>query len=157
MALGAALLGGVILISAAFRGQLDTTVLGTYLAGRVRPFHLVIALLTLAVGALSAAEIVTLGYIERRSQLGALRALGWPRSEIVKLIAGQGLSIGTAGGLIGAVAVVVAGLVLKAGPSALELGVAAALGMALLATAIAVAAPLIHAYRASPADALRGE
>jgi putative ABC transport system permease protein len=63
--LGAAMLGMVVLVAAAFRGQLDTTVLGVYLGERVRPFHVAVALLTLAIGALAAGQIVTLGYLER--------------------------------------------------------------------------------------------
>src|SRR6266487_2190880 len=77
IALGAAMLGGVVLVAAAFRGQLDTTVLGVYLGERVRPFHVAVAALTLAIGALAAGQIVTLGYLERQAQLAALRALGW--------------------------------------------------------------------------------
>src|SRR6266511_463315 len=94
IALGAAMLGGVVLVAAAFRGQLDTTVLGVYLGERVRPFHVAVAALTLAIGALAAGQIVTLGYLERQAQLAALRALGWPRAHVLRLLAAQGLALG---------------------------------------------------------------
>jgi putative ABC transport system permease protein len=157
IALGAATLGVLVLISAAFRGQLDTTVLGTYLAGEVRPFHLVLAGLTLVVGAIAAAEVVTLSYLERRSHLGALRALGWPASAVLRFLVAQASVLGLGGGLAAAVVVVVVGLLLQAPVSAIGLGLLAALGMTFVATAIAVIAPLAHAYRANPADSLRGE
>lgn len=157
IALGAAILGVVVLISVAFRGQLDTTVLGTYLAGQVRPFHFVLAGLTLAVGAIAAAEVVTLSYLERRANLGALRALGWPASAVVRFLATQATILGLAGGLASAVAVTAVGILLRAPYTAIGWGLLAAIGMTLVATAIAVAAPLAHAYRANPADALRGE
>jgi hypothetical protein len=38
----ALLLGGILLLVVGFAGVLDTTVLGAYLFGLVRPFHLVI-------------------------------------------------------------------------------------------------------------------
>jgi ABC-type antimicrobial peptide transport system permease subunit len=157
IALGAAIFGVLVLISVAFRGQLDATVLGTYLAGQVRPFHLVLASLTLIVGAIAAAEIVTLSYLERRSHLGALRALGWPASAVVKLLAIQATALGLAGGLVSAVVVLIAGALLQAPYSAIGWGLLAAIGMTFVATSIAVAAPLTLAYRANPADALRGE
>lgn len=157
IALGAAILGVVVLISLAFRGQLDTTVLGTYLSGEVRPFHLVLAGLTLIVGAIAAAEVVTLSYLERRSHLGALRALGWPAWAVVKLLAIQATLIGVAGGVVSALVVLAAGILLQASYAAIGWGLLAAVGMTFVATAIAVAAPLTLAYRANPADALRGE
>ena len=157
IALGAATLGVLVLISAAFRGQLDTTVLGTYLAGEVRPFHLVLAGLTLVVGAIAAAEVVTLSYLERRSHLGALRALGWPASAVLRFLLAQASVLGLGGGLAAAVVVVATGLVLEAPLGAIGWGLLAALSMTFLATAIAVMAPLAHAYRTNPADSLRGE
>lgn len=157
IALGAATLGVLVLVSAAFRGQLDTTVLGTYLAAEVRPFHVVLAGLTLVVGAIAAAEVVTLSYLERRSGLGALRALGWPASAVVRLLVAQATVLGVAGGVAALAVVGAAGLLLQAPLGAVGLGALAAAGMSLLATATAVAAPLVHAYRANPADALRGE
>ena len=157
IALGAAIFGVLVLISVAFRGQLDATVLGAYLAGQVQPFHLVLASLTLIVGAIAAAEIVTLSYLERRSHLGALRALGWPALAVVKLLAIQASALGIAGGLVAAVVVLTAGVLLQAPYSAMGWGFVAAIGMTFVATSIAVAAPLTLAYRANPADALRGE
>jgi putative ABC transport system permease protein len=157
IALGAAIFGVLVLISVAFRGQLDTTVLGTYLAGQVQPFHLVLASLTLIVGAIAAAEVVTLSYLERRSHLGALRALGWPALAVVKLLAIQASALGLAGGLVSAFVVWTAGVLLQAPYSAIGWGLSAAIGMTIVATSIAVAAPLTLAYRANPADALRGE
>jgi ABC-type antimicrobial peptide transport system permease subunit len=157
VAIGAALVGGVLLISTAFRGQLDTTVLGAYLAGRVRPFHAVLAALTLVVGAIAAAEIVTLGYLERRPQLGALRALGWPRRQLSALVAAQAAALGAGGGLLGALFTLGLGWALSAPPGPALTGVLGALITAVLATALAAVAPVTQAYAGDPADVLRGE
>jgi hypothetical protein len=157
IALGASTLGVLVLIAAAFRGQLDTTVLGTYISGEVRPFHLVLAALTVVVGAIAAAEVVTLSYLERRAQLGALRALGWPASAVVRFLVAQVAVLGVAGAVVAAIVVTLVGLLLHAPVSAVGWGLLGAAGMSALATATAVIAPLAHAYRANPADAIRGE
>lgn len=157
VAIGAALVGGVLLISTAFRGQFDTTVLGAYMAGRVRPFHAVLAALTLVVGAIAAAEIVTLGYLERRPQLGVLRALGWPRRQLSALVAAQAAALGAGGGLLGALVTLGVGWALSAPPGPVLTGVGGALVTAVLATALAAIAPVTHAYAGDPVDVLRGE
>ena len=84
----------------------------------MRPFHRVIALLTVGVGAITTSEIMTLIYIERRSHLGALRALGWPRSKVLKMLAGQAFALGLAGGLVASALIATAGLALGARPGA---------------------------------------
>jgi len=157
VALGAALMGAVVLIAIAFRGQLDTTLLGTYLAARIHPFHLVLAALTLAIGALAAGQVITLSYLERQPQLAVLRALGWPRSDIAWLIGMQALALGIVGGLAAALMTVVLGLVVgaTAGPVVLACGLA--LAVAAAGATLAGVGPMVHAFRATPARALRGE
>jgi putative ABC transport system permease protein len=155
--LGAAMLGGVVLIATAFRGRLDTTVLGVYLAGRVHPFHLVVAVLTLGIGALAAGQVVTLGYLERQTQLAVLRALGWPRRQVLRLLGAQGLALGVAGGLAGALAVWAMAGITGATPGATGRAAAAAGGAALAATVLAIAGPLAYAVGSRPAGTLRGE
>ncbi len=157
LALGATLVGGIELVAAGFRGQLDTTVLGTYLSGQVRPFHFVVAGLTLAVGALAAAEVVTLTYLERRVQLATLRALGWPRGEVVKMLLGQAIGLGLIAAAIAVAISIAAGLALSASPIVILGSAATALAMTVIATGIAVIVPLTHAYAADPAAGLRGE
>jgi ABC-type lipoprotein release transport system permease subunit len=157
LALGATLLGGIVLISAGFRGQLDTTILGTYLSGQVRPFHFVVAGLTLAVGAIAAAQVITLTYLERRVQLATLRALGWSRAEVVKMLLGQAIGLGLIAAVIAVAATMAAGLALSASSVVIVGAAATALGMSIVTAGIAVIAPLSHAYAADPAAGLRGE
>lgn len=157
LALGAALLGGIELIAAGFSGQLDTTLLGTYLSGQVMPFHFVIAGLTLAVGAIAAAQVITLAYVERRVHLATLRALGWPRAEVVKMLLGQAIGLGLMAAVIAVAFSIAAGLALSASPVVILGSAGTALAMTVVATGIAVIAPLSHAYAADPAAGLRGE
>jgi putative ABC transport system permease protein len=155
VALGAAMFGLVLLVTEAFRGSLDLTVLGVYLGGRVRPFHIAIAVLTVVIGAMAAGQVVTLGYLERQAQLAALRSLGWSRRHLLRLLGAQGLAIGAAGGGIGAGVSWLGGIVLAAPPAAIVQSTVASLAVALVATAVAITGPLAHAYRAAPAAALR--
>jgi len=155
--LGASLLGVVILVALAFQGQLDTTVLGIFLSGRVRPFHLLIALLTLAIGGLIAGEVMALAYLERQPHFATLRALGWTRVHLAVFLVTQGSVVGVLGGFVAAITVLLAAVARQPpGPSI----VLAALGSALsavLATMLAVAAPLLQAVTRRPGEVLRGE
>jgi ABC-type antimicrobial peptide transport system permease subunit len=157
VALGTSLLGGIVLAANAFRHRLDVTRLGAFLGSQVRPFHVAIAVIALACGAIAAGEIVVLGYLEREQEFGMLRAVGWPRSRVVAVLSAQGLAMGAAGGLFGAAAVVAGGLIAGEPGAAVAQGAVVAVGAAGLATGLAVAGPLVLAYRASPARALRGE
>jgi ABC-type antimicrobial peptide transport system permease subunit len=157
VALGAVLVGSVTLVVIGFNGRLDATVLGVYLAAQVRPFHLVIAGLTLAVGALAAGEIVSLGYLRRETAFATLRAIGWSPRLIMRFLVVQALTIGLLGGIVGAAVTLVVARILQAATGPTELGVAAAMGAALLATLAAAMGPAVLVRRAVPAAILRGE
>lgn len=155
--LGAVLVGSVVLITLAFNGRLDSTVLGVYLAAQVRPFHLAIAVLTLAVGALAAAEIVSLGYLRRQAAFATLRAIGWPSLLVARFLIGQALVIGLLGGLVGSGGTLVVARFLQAPPLPTVLSLAAAIGVSAAATLLSGLGPALLAVRAVPADILREE
>src|SRR5437773_11597093 len=62
------------------------------------------------------AEVAAVGLIplERRVHLAALRALGWPRRDVVLLLAGQAGVLGLTGGLLASAAVWRLGVALDA-------------------------------------------
>ena len=157
VAISGTLLGAMIAIEVSFRGQLDTTVLGVYLAGRVQPFHLAVAALTLAIGALAAAQAIALQYLERQPALAMLRAIGWRKADVVAYVAGDALALAALGAVLAAGLVGVLMLVLNTSSSALVIAVSAAVVAPLVAITIATAGTLVHAFRISPATLLRGE
>jgi len=157
VALSGTLLGVMIAVEATFRGQLDATVLGVYLAGRVQPFHLAVAFLTLVIGAIAAAQAITLNYLERQSELAMLRSIGWRAADVAMYVAGQALAVGALGGVVAAGLVGLIMLVLNTGTVALLIAVTAALLAPVVAVTVAVAGTLMHAYRIAPAVLLRGE
>jgi predicted lysophospholipase L1 biosynthesis ABC-type transport system permease subunit len=157
VAVSGTLLGAMVAIEASFRGQLDATVLGVYLAGRVEPFHLAVAALTLVVGAVAAGQAVALHYLERQPELAMLRAIGWRRGDVVAYVAGGALALAALGAVAAAGLVAVVMLVLDSGLSALLIAVTAAAIAPAVAITIATAGTLGHAFRISPAALLRGE
>jgi MFS family permease len=157
VALATALLGGILLLVLGFAGTLDTTILGTYLSGRVRPFHLATGALTLAVAAMAVAQVITTAYLEREPDLAALRALGWPRSALGTYLLAQAAAIGLLGGVVGAGLTVAIGVALTAAPQAILIA-AGTVGLAALLLSLgASVGPLVYAYRSQPAQRLHGE
>lgn len=157
IAIGAGLAGGIALVAAGFAGALDTTLLGVHLSARVRPFHVVIVVLTLVVAALAAGTITTIGYLERQPEFAALRALGWPRRALLRVILGQAAVIGVSGGLFGALATMFFATILSAPLAASATASAVAALGGLLAAVCAGLGPALHAVRSRPGEVLRGE
>jgi len=108
--------------------------------------------------------VVTVHVVQRRRQIGALRALGAPRFAVfaivwgeVLLIAGTGLSLGFGLGYVAARALssaftAASGFAL---PVAFAAGDLVRLGVLLGVTALVASLPALLAYRQSPASALR--
>jgi putative ABC transport system permease protein len=105
--LGSGICGSVLLIVIAFRDQLGPTTLGQHLDAQVRLFDVVIAGASLIAGSLAAGQVVSLSFLDRRAELATLRALGWPRSAVARLVAVQAALVGLAGIVVGATAVIV--------------------------------------------------
>jgi ABC-type antimicrobial peptide transport system permease subunit len=149
VALGATLVGLVVLVAAGFRATLDTTVLGTALDTQVRPFHVVLAGLSLTVGAGAAAQVVLLAWLSRRHQLGVLKALGWSGLRLAALVCWQAGLVGLGGAVIGIPVVVGCAGVLEAPPAATGLAVVATLAGCLAATLAAAVGPCVLALAVS--------
>ncbi len=100
---------------------------------------------------------MTLSYLERQPHLATLRALGWSRGLVVRLLAGQALALGLAGGSVGVLAVVAAGKILGAPVQVTLAAALSSLLVALLATGLAATVPLALAHRLSAPAALHDE
>jgi putative ABC transport system permease protein len=157
VALGASVIGLVVLVVLAFQGQLDTTLLGLDLSGKVRPFHAAIAVLTVLIGGLTAGEVMALAYLERRPHFATLRALGWRQAHVTLVLATQGVGIGLMGGLLGALVVVVGGTLLRASTASISQAMTASIVGALIATLLGIAGPLAYVMASRPGSVLRGE
>ncbi|TMG24833.1 MAG: ABC transporter permease [Chloroflexi bacterium] len=157
IALGAALLASLVLVVVAFRGELDSTVLGVDLAGRVRPFHFVLAALTVAIASLGAGQIVSLSYLERRPQLAVLRALGWSRTDLGAMIAIQVVVIACAALVLSTSVVLAAATLTGASAQATWTALGASLAAVVLSSTIAASLPVVQVYAGTVIAALREE
>jgi putative ABC transport system permease protein len=156
MAIASTLVGGLILVANGFAGQLDTTVLGTYLAFRVQGFHVILAALALVVGSLAGGVVVLLGYLERQPQLAALRALGWPARSVATVVVANAAIVGLLGATISVPAIWVLSRTLGADPRSTILAISGAIVALSASSLLAGAGPFVHAYRSNPARVLRG-
>jgi len=157
IALGAALLASLVLVVVAFGGELDSTVLGVDLAGRVRPFHFVLAALTVAIASLGAGQIVSLSYLERRPQLAVLRALGWSRTDLGAMIAIQVVVIACAALVLSTSVVLAAATLTGASAQATWTALGASLAAVVLSSTIAASLPVVQVYAGTVIAALREE
>jgi hypothetical protein len=147
--LGAALVGLVALVATAFRAQLDTTVLGAALDTQIRPFHVVLATLTLTLGTAAVAQVTLTAWVGRRRELGMLKALGWSSLRMVGMVCWQALILAAGGITIAVPAVLAAAALLETPVGAAAAAVATSLGACLLSAAGGAIAPSVMALTAS--------
>jgi putative ABC transport system permease protein len=145
IALGAILVGVVVLAFGEYSGQLDNTLLGRGLAARVRPFHIVLAALTLSVGAIAGAQTLTLAWVARRQQYGMLRALGWSRRRLVALAGCQAALLGGFALVLAAVPVGVFATATHASAHATAAALAATVAASVIAAVAAAIVPIATA------------
>jgi hypothetical protein len=154
IAVGAGLLGGVVLVEVAFRGTLDTTVLGHYLSAEVQPFHIALGAIAFLVGTCASSQILLLSYLERLPHMATLRALGWSRSHAGAFIAVQGATLGVIGGVLAMAGVISVGVVIHAPPAGTVAAALTAAGVAVVGGLVASLAPVAMVYRRGVASAL---
>lgn len=154
-ALAAALVVLLLAVTVDRQGYLTGTLLGEFILVRIERFHFVLAALGLGLSTGAMGSTLLGGVVERRSEIGVLKAVGWRTGAVARLFLAEGIVLGTLGGVAGSAlamgasigvfrtwswSVVWVGLVGTALPA--FLGVAAA------------AYPARVAAAASPADAL---
>jgi hypothetical protein len=154
IALGAGLLGGVVLVEVAFRGTLDTTVLGRYLTAEVQPFHVALGVIAFLIGMLASSQILLLSYLERLPHMATLRALGWPRSHVGAFVAAQAATLGLIAAALATAGVVGVGLVIHAATGGIVVAAVAGASIALLGGLVASVGPVAMVYSRSVVSAL---
>jgi putative ABC transport system permease protein len=153
--LGGLLMGLFVLIALGFGGAVDAALLGTTVSAQFHSFHVVLGVLVLVIGALSAGQIVTLTYLERQPDFAVLRALGWHRRTVGAVIGTQAVVLGLAGGLCSGALVVAVGVALGASGGITALAATVALLASVFAAGIAATGPLLLGWLVRPATTLR--
>jgi putative ABC transport system permease protein len=157
-ALSAALLVLMLGVTVDRQGAMSGTLLGEFILVRIEGYHYAIVGIGFGLAALSLANSLLAGVLERRREIGVLKAVGWHTVTVARLFLLEGGLLGLLGGLAGAML----GLAIFAGlyeTVSLSLGW---IGLVGVLTPVAVGAlaalyPARVAARIPPAEAVRYE
>ncbi len=157
-ALSAGLLVLLVGVVADRAGYLSGTLLGEYLLMQVEGYHWGLVGVGLALAAAGMGNSLLAGVVERRREIGVLKAVGWRTGAVAGLFLLEGAVLGLLGGAVGtALGVgVYLGLYRSVG-AGLVWAVAAGLGVPVGVGVLAAAYPARVAAAVPPAEALRGE
>ncbi|HLC92973.1 MAG TPA: FtsX-like permease family protein [archaeon] len=127
--------------------------------GNLRLLAIVIALISSVVAGIGIANTILMSVLERFKEIGALKAVGWANSNIVKMILYEAAFLGIIGGLSG-IAIGYGVDMLLASVVGVRYSISPGLlawsfGFAILLGLIAGIYPAFYASRLSPIDALR--
>lgn len=101
---GATLSSLVINILVNLQGILKITFLGNYVALVIEQFHILMVLVAILMSGLVVLENLYLSVLERKREIGLLKAFGWSRFQIFMEIILEGVLLGLIGGGLGALA-----------------------------------------------------
>ncbi len=158
MAAGAGMVALLVSLVVGMRGYLALTLLGRYILVRVSGVHWGMVGVVLGVGALATADVLLVGVMERRGEIGVLKAVGWRTGAVAGLFLLEGAVLGLLGGGVGTALglLVYLGLYRSVG-AGLVWAVVAGLGVPVGVGVLAAAYPARVAAAVPPAEALRGE
>ncbi len=103
LAIGITALTLLAAVTFAFRGVLVGSLLGNAVAVQVRGVDYIAVVATVALGVLAVADVIILNTRDRAAEIATIRALGWRESALSRLVISEGVLIGGAGSLAGAV------------------------------------------------------
>lgn len=102
--LSAALFVLMLAVTVDRQGAMSGTLLGEFILVRIEGYHYTIVGLGFGLAALSLANSLLAGVMERRREIGIYKAVGWRTVIVVRVFLYEGALIGALGGLIGAAA-----------------------------------------------------
>lgn len=140
------------------QSMLSGTLLGEFILVRVQGFHYAIVGTGLGLSALSTANSLLAGVLERRRKIGVLKATGWRTGAVMGLFVLEGTLLGLVGGAVGSL---LGGLVFVYLYRGVDQGLALALLAGVVAPglvgALAALYPALVAAKTPPAEAIRYE
>jgi predicted lysophospholipase L1 biosynthesis ABC-type transport system permease subunit len=158
LALGIAALTILVAIERSFQGTLVGTLLGNAVSLQVRGADFVAVGLTIALAAISAADVLYLNLRERAAEFVTLETTGWSAGELGRVVLLEAVALGSAAAVAGAAVGIAVGRLLlgvPAGPLALSALMAGA--GAIVAATLASLAPTVQLLRLAPPPVLAAE
>jgi cell division protein FtsX len=158
MALAAALLALLLAITFQQRGMLSGTLLGEFILVNIESFHYAIVAIGLGLAAFSTLNGLLGSILERRREIGVLKAVGWRTAAVARIFVVQGLLLGLTGGCMGAIIGSLAFIALyNTIPLTLLPAFLLGAGVPGMVGALAAIYPARVAARVPPAEAVRYE
>jgi putative ABC transport system permease protein len=122
-----------------------------------------VSAIALVIGVISMLNTMVMSVLERTQEIGILRAVGWPRGRVVRMVLGEAVALGVAAAVLGTAGAVLGIHALTRFPQVsgfIEPGIAPVvivqgLGIAALIGLIGGAYPAIRAARLLPTEAIR--
>jgi hypothetical protein len=140
-----------------FAGALQVTVLGQAILLKTGPLQTATTVVSGILAVALMGEILWQSVLDRRQDIGVLRAVGWAKRQVSGLMVSQGILLGTSCALIGA-SIASALVFLVVGSQAtviIAVGSVASLGGGAILGLVASAVPAWLAARERPAEVLR--
>lgn len=122
-----------------------------------------VSVIAIVIGVISMLNTMAMSVLERTQEIGILRAVGWTRGRVVKMVLSEAVMIGLAAAAVGTVGAIAATHVLAASPKVsgfIEAGiapvvVAQGIVLTMLIGLVGGAFPALRAARLLPTEAIR--
>lgn len=131
----------------------------------VRAMVWMVSIVALAIGVISMLNTMVMSVLERTHEIGILRAVGWPRGRVVKMVLGEAMLLGFAAAIVGTVVAGVGTYFLSLSPRVngfiegrlAPTVILEGIGLAALIALIGGAYPAVRAAKLLPTEAIRHE
>ncbi len=129
----------------------------------VRAMSWMVSVIALVIGIISMLDTMIMSVLERTQEIGILRAVGWPRTRVVKMVLLEAVMLSLSAATIGSLGAIALTYILTLFPKVngfIESGIAPSViaqgfGLTLLIGLLGAAYPAVRAARLLPTEAIR--
>ena len=129
----------------------------------VRAMSWMVSVIAMVIGIISMLDTMIMSVLERTQEIGILRAVGWPRSRVVKMVLLEAVMLSLSAATLGSLGAIALTYILTLFPKVngfIESGIAPSViaqgfGLTLLIGLLGAAYPAVRAARLLPTEAIR--